>query len=105
MLKMVAPEASYEEISGQILQNRDSQVGENLGGTYSRNSRGLGTGLGVLGQLSGGHGEYWTGPWMVSEASSANPEEILRPGMDLGPWRAGRGWRGSDVGPACSDEI
>ena len=27
MLQMVAPEASYEQISGRILQNRDFQVG------------------------------------------------------------------------------
>ena len=56
MLKTVAPEASYEQISGRILQNRDFQVGgKPVSQSWLWN-------LGISGECLGGL-------WGVSEGS------------------------------------
>ena len=63
MLKMVAPEATYEQISGQIFQNHDFQVEGRSGdtvrvegvlGALVRVWRASWTGLDGLGRVSGG---------------------------------------------------
>ena len=65
MLEMVAPEASYVKISGQVFQIHDLQVGgKPVSPTPSpgRALRGSWTDLGGLGRVSGG-------PWGVLEWS------------------------------------
>ena len=106
MLKTVAPDASNEQISGQILQNHDFLVRENLGGTYSQpknffkfelnsidfpGSGNLEACLGGLWGISGGLWEVSGNPlgglWEVSGRSLGGLWEV--------PWGEGppRGFR------------